>query len=84
MEAIRSLRVVRRSAIKSRTQTINQIRTLIVSAPAEVRERLRGLPTYQLICLPALALARTSPTRPAQSEPHCGVWPAATSTSPRR
>jgi transposase len=33
VEAIRSLRVVRRSAIKSRTQTINQIRTLIVSAP---------------------------------------------------
>ncbi|MFE5113669.1 transposase [Streptomyces sp. NPDC056663] len=32
--------MVRRSAIKSRTQTINQIRTLIVSAPAEVRERL--------------------------------------------
>ncbi|MER6114034.1 transposase, partial [Streptomyces hirsutus] len=49
VEAIRSLRVVRRSAIKSRTQTINQIRTLIVSAPAGVRERLRGLPTYQLI-----------------------------------
>ncbi|MGV9250603.1 IS110 family transposase [Streptomyces sp. NPDC003697] len=49
VEAIRSLRVVRRSAIKARTQTINQIRTLIVSAPAEVRERLRGLPTYQLI-----------------------------------
>ncbi|WP_245790311.1 IS110 family transposase [Streptomyces monashensis] len=29
VEAIRSLRVVRRSAIKARTQTINQIRTLI-------------------------------------------------------
>ncbi|URN15730.1 IS110 family transposase, partial [Streptomyces sudanensis] len=37
VEAIRSLRVVRRSAIKSRTQTINQIRTLIVTAPGEVR-----------------------------------------------
>ncbi|WP_307808148.1 IS110 family transposase [Streptomyces oryzae] len=49
VEAIRSLRVVRHLAIKSRTQTINQIRTLIVSAPAEVRERLRRLPIYHLI-----------------------------------
>lgn len=49
VEAIRSLRVVRRSAIKARTQTINQIRTLIVTSPSKVRERLRGLTTGQLI-----------------------------------
>ncbi|SHH35667.1 IS110 family transposase [Streptomyces sp. 3214.6] len=68
VEAIRSLRVVRRSAIKSRTQTINQIRTLIVSAPAEVRERLRGLPTYQLI-------AQLSRSRPGSdlADPTCAV-----------
>ncbi|MFC7308999.1 IS110 family transposase [Streptomyces monticola] len=68
VEAIRSLRVVRRSAIKSRTQTINQIRTLIVSAPAEVRERLRGLPTYQLI-------AQLSRSRPGidPADPTCAV-----------
>ncbi|MFJ6662286.1 IS110 family transposase, partial [Streptomyces sp. NPDC091377] len=68
VEAIRSLRVVRRSAIKSRTQTINQIRTLIVSAPAEVRERLRGLPTYQLI-------AQLSRSRPGTdlADPTCAV-----------
>ncbi|GAA4856664.1 IS110 family transposase [Kitasatospora terrestris] len=57
VEAIRSLRVVRRSAIKSRTQTINQIRNLIVTAPAEVREKLRGLPTSELI----RQLARSRP-----------------------
>ncbi|MFD9226183.1 IS110 family transposase [Streptomyces sp. NPDC060064] len=39
----------RRSAVKSRTQTINQIRTLIVTAPGEVREKLRGLATADLI-----------------------------------
>ncbi|MGW6456298.1 IS110 family transposase [Streptomyces sp. NPDC055078] len=49
VEAIRALRVVRRSAVKSRTQTINQIRTLIVTAPGEVREKLRGLATADLI-----------------------------------
>ncbi|MEZ0069497.1 transposase [Streptacidiphilus sp. MAP12-20] len=58
VEAIRSLRVVRRSAIKSRTQTINQIRTLIVTAPGEVREKLRGLPTAELI----RTLARSRPS----------------------
>ncbi|MFE4777854.1 hypothetical protein ACFVFJ_00015 [Streptomyces sp. NPDC057717] len=73
-EAIRSLRVVHRSAVKSLTQTINQIRTLIVSAPANVRERLLGLPTHPVDAqLPALAPAQTSPSRPAQFEPCCDV-----------
>lgn len=53
---------------KSRTQTINQIRTLIVSAPAEVRERLRSLPTYQLIA----QLARSRPG-PDPADPTCAV-----------
>ncbi|MEU9397050.1 IS110 family transposase [Streptomyces sp. NPDC048324] len=57
VEAIRSLRVVRRSAVKSRTQTINQIRTLIITAPGEVREKLRGLHTAELI----RTLARSRP-----------------------
>ncbi|GAA3025990.1 IS110 family transposase [Streptomyces glomeratus] len=68
VEAIRSLRIVRRSAIKARTQTINQIRTLIVAAPAEVRERLRGLPTYQLIS----QLARSRPGTDL-ADPSCAV-----------
>ncbi len=33
VEAIRVLRVVRRSAVKARTRTINQIRTLMITAP---------------------------------------------------
>ncbi|MFD8425420.1 transposase [Streptomyces sp. NPDC059466] len=68
VEAIRSQRVVRRSAIKSRTQTINQIRTLIASAPAEVREYLRGLPTHQLVA----QLARSRPST-ALANPTCAV-----------
>jgi transposase len=57
VEAIRALRVVRRCAIKSRTQTINQIRALITTAPGEVREKLRALPTAELIT----GLARSRP-----------------------
>ncbi|WP_274919614.1 IS110 family transposase [Streptomyces sp. WZ-12] len=58
VEAIRSLRVVRKSAVKARTQTINQIRTLIVTAPSAVREKLRDLSTSALID----TLARSRPT----------------------
>ena len=68
VEAIRSLRVVHRSAIKSRTQTINQIRTLIVSAPAGVRERLRGLPTHPVDA----QLARSRPGADL-ANPTCAV-----------
>ncbi|URN14615.1 IS110 family transposase [Streptomyces sudanensis] len=68
VEAIRSLRVVRRSAIKSRTQTINQIRTLIVTAPGEVREKLRALPTGELI----RQLARSRPGSD-HADPACAI-----------
>lgn len=39
-EAIRVLRVTRRGAIKARTQTINQLRALIMTAPEDLREHL--------------------------------------------
>ncbi|RRR84052.1 IS110 family transposase [Streptomyces sp. RP5T] len=67
-EAIRALRVARSSAIKARTQTINQIRTLIVTAPAEVREQFRGLPTAELID----HLARSRPAGDL-ADPACAV-----------
>lgn len=49
VEAIRGLRVVRASAVKARTQTINQIRSLIITAPTAVREALRSLTTTELV-----------------------------------
>lgn len=58
VEAIRALRVVRKSAVKARIQTIDQIRSLMVTAPSALREKLRGLPTAVLIG----TLARTRPT----------------------
>jgi transposase len=45
VEAIRVLRLARRSAIKARTQAANQIRDLIVTAPDQLRCRLRALST---------------------------------------
>lgn len=39
-EAMRAVSVARRSAVKAKTQAINQLRALLVSAPQEIRERL--------------------------------------------
>jgi transposase len=49
VEAIRALRVTRRSAVKARTQAINQLRALLLTGPAELREQLRNLSTGRLI-----------------------------------
>jgi transposase len=49
VEAIRVLRVARRSAIKARTQTINQIHTLLVTAPARLRAQHIGLGKTALV-----------------------------------
>jgi transposase len=49
VEAIRALRVTRRSAVKARTQAINQLRALLLTSPAELREQLRNLSTGKLI-----------------------------------
>ena len=43
VESIRTLHVVKRSAIKARTQAANQMTNLIVTAPEATREELRGL-----------------------------------------
>jgi transposase len=45
---VRCLRVARTTAAKARTQTVNAMRGLVVTAPAELREQLRGLPAGRL------------------------------------
>ncbi|NUP36594.1 MAG: IS110 family transposase [Streptomyces sp.] len=57
VEAVRVLRIARRSAVKARTQAMNQIRGLLVSAPAMLREQVAGLERAALI----RALARLRP-----------------------
>ncbi|MGV9271670.1 IS110 family transposase, partial [Kitasatospora sp. NPDC003701] len=49
VEAVRVLRCARRSAVKARTQAINQIRGLLVSAPATLREQVAHLDRTALI-----------------------------------
>ena len=57
VEAIRALRVARSSAVKARSQATNQIKALIVTGPAQLREQLRHLPTGMVIA----ACARLRP-----------------------
>jgi len=49
VEAIRALRVARRGAVKARTQTLNQLKALLLTGPAELREDLRHLSTPALV-----------------------------------
>ena len=53
VEMIRALRAARRSAIKARTQAANQLQALCVTAPEQLRNRLRGLSTKELVCVAA-------------------------------
>src|SRR5674476_1085240 len=49
VEAMRVLRVARRSARGNRTQALNQMRSLISTAPEELRAELRGLSIYKVL-----------------------------------
>jgi hypothetical protein len=65
VEGIRGLRVVRASAVKARAQTTNQIKSLIITAPAAVREALRSLTTTEVIRRLAASRPGTDLTDPA-------------------
>lgn len=49
VEMIRILRSARQSAVKARTQAANQLQALLVTAPEDLRHRLRKLPTKNLV-----------------------------------
>jgi len=51
VESVRVLRLARRSAIKARTQAANQIRDLTVTAPDQLRSRLRDLDTNDRVAV---------------------------------
>jgi transposase len=48
VEMVRCLRVARGTAVKARSQAINALRALVVTAPPELREQLRELPASRL------------------------------------
>jgi transposase len=64
VEMLRALRAARQTAVKARTQAINALKALLVTAPAELRESLTGLPTRRLIDTTATLTAGplTTPT----------------------
>lgn len=49
VEALRNLRVARRSAIEQRADCVRQIKTLIITAADHLREQLRSLPDRELL-----------------------------------
>jgi transposase len=49
VEALRNLRIARNSAVSQRADCMRRIKALIVTAPHDLRERLRGLTNSQLI-----------------------------------
>lgn len=49
VEALRNLRVARRSAVEQRADVIRQIKSLIITAPEDLRARLRSYTDAQLL-----------------------------------
>ena len=65
VESMRMLRLTRRSAIWARTATMNQIRAVIDTEPAQLRDSHRALTTMRLI----KAITRTRPDITRTDEP---------------
>jgi transposase len=61
-EAMRTVSVARRSAVKARTQTINQLRALLISAPDDIRAKLWKSKPEQYVkeCAQILSLGHTT------------------------
>lgn len=64
VEAMRTLRIARRSAIKARTQAANQLHALVVTAPAGLQARLRPLTTAALVAAAARLRPPACPQTP--------------------
>jgi transposase len=63
VEMLRAVRIARQTAVKARTQTINALKALLVTAPAEIREPLDKL-TVAALVRTAAALQPGSLTSP--------------------
>ena len=61
-EAMRAVSVARRSAVKAKTQAINQVRALLVSAPQDIRARLWKVKPSE--CIDGCARLRSLGTTP--------------------
>ncbi len=84
VEMIRMLKVARASAVKARTQSLDQIKALLVTAPAELRESVRGLSTRACSTVVPRSVPVCSTHRRRQRRSRCAAWPVATSRSGTR
>jgi transposase len=69
VESIRALRTARSGAVKARTAAINQLKALLVTGPASLREALDGRSTPALV----VACARLRPDQTALADPVQGT-----------
>jgi transposase len=69
VESIRALRTARSGAVKARTAAINQLKALLVTGPANLREALDGRSTPALV----VACARLRPDQTALADPIHGT-----------
>jgi transposase len=67
VEAIRLLRIARRSAMKARTQAGNQIHAVIDTAPDQLRRRFTGRSTDEIVAETARFRRRHAPTTPLEA-----------------
>ncbi len=67
-EMVRMLKMAKDSAVKTRTQALNQIKAILVTAPAQLRESLAGLSVGKLLdrCAAFEPGELTTPTAVAQ------------------
>ncbi len=67
VESLRVLRTSRSSALSARTATINQIKAMLISGPAALRERHHGLSTSKLVAALAASRPTATPVTAAES-----------------
>jgi transposase len=67
VEAIRILRIARRSAMKARTQAGNQIHAVIDTCPEQLRRRFTGRSTDDIVAETAMFRRRHAPTTPLEA-----------------
>jgi hypothetical protein len=75
VEMLRALRAARQTAVKARTQAVNALKGLLVTAPAELHEQLAGLPTTQLVGAAATPAPATPRTLSSSRRLSCGPDP---------
>ena len=83
VEAIRALRVARRSASHGRSTAINQMRALLVSGPDDLRETLRGSTVSKLVTTAARFRPADPTTAAGATRFACASWLGACRASRR-